>query len=259
MKKISHNVLNEARKTQILCHKLDDLKIEIQGIIDQNIIHMMEAICKQELTKSFRDTERERKRLEINDCRQQIEAFQQIRKQIEESEGQKMLLEAKEHEKQEHKKLEEVRSEIKNIFRVRREADEAEWNKITSTFVEISKMYMQIVTREKQNEAFLQNNVIMSTKIENLKEEIKQQSIREEEELKQQEIEMNERFLTPMKIPHADVSQDLFKNPNDFPALVEKIELTRRTYENIFKRPEYVQPIKPKKPCRKMFQVKIGN
>ncbi|XP_053691303.1 uncharacterized protein PF3D7_1120000-like [Sabethes cyaneus] len=258
LKKISHNVLTEARKTQILCHKLDDLKIEIQGIIDQNLIHMMDAICKQELTKSFKDTERERKRQEINEFIQQIGTFQQIRCQIQESKGQKMLLEAKEQEEQEYQKLEEVRSEINNIFKARREAEEAEWKKITTAFVEISQLYMHIITREKEKETLLQNNIIMRTKIEHLKEEIKQQIVREEEELKQQEIEMNERFLTPIKISHADVSQDAFKNPNDFPALVERIELTRRTYENIFKRAEYVQPMKSKKTCRKMFKISMS-
>ncbi|XP_055551054.1 uncharacterized protein LOC129733310 [Wyeomyia smithii] len=247
LKYSSANILKETRKTKIYSRKLIDLKIEVQRVIDQNILHTMKAIRKQEVIESFKEIEHERMREEIDEDTQQIQMYQQISNHIRESKAQIMLLEAREQREQENQTLEKVRSDIKNIFKKRRETEEEEWKKITTTFVEISELYMQIQTREKENDALLQSNSVLRAKIEQLKEDIKQQCIQEEKDLKQQEIEMNERFLTPMKITHADVPRDSFKNPNDFPALIDKIELTRRNYENIFKRPEYTENMKPRK------------
>ncbi|XP_058455017.1 interaptin-like isoform X2 [Malaya genurostris] len=240
-------VLQEARETQKLCRKLDELKIGVQDIIDQNIAHTLTAIQDQSLLHYQKEAQREQKRQKIGVMKDQLQRYQEIKDHIEKSKGEFMLRQAKAELEAERSKYEKSRAEINAIWKVRRVREQREWKEITTMFVQIAELHVAIRAREKENATITENNDLMKAKIVRLKEEIEQKRIQDEEEMKRREAEMQERIMRPMKIVHAEIPPSSFKNPNDFPALAEKIEITRRSYENIFKRPEYVELRKHKR------------
>lgn len=233
-------MLIQADKTKALCHRIDELKIEVQSVIDKNIGHafnLMEERCHQ---KRLNEEQREKKRKQIGKLKQQLESYEAITKQIRDSKGQTMLQQAKADTDAEKKKYDVARLEIDNIWKERRKQEQQERAAFQATIVEMANLWTNIKQREAETDALTLNIELMKTKIVQLKEDVELKRVQEIEEAKRLEIEMNERVLTPMKIVHTEIDE-AFKNPNDFPAIVDKIELSRRSYEHIFKRPEYVE------------------
>ncbi|XP_058822205.1 calponin homology domain-containing protein DDB_G0272472-like isoform X2 [Topomyia yanbarensis] len=239
--------LHEAKKTQKLCHKLDELKIEVQDIIDQNIWYAMTAMNEQCHRRTQKEKQREQKAQKICEMKEKLQKYQQIQQHFQNSKGQIMLREANEQLEEERRKLDRSRAEIESICIAKRKQEQKEWSEITTMFVQIGKLHVDIKARDKDNDTIIQNNELMKVKINLLKDEIEQRNLQEAEEVKRRENEMQERVLMPMKIVHADIAQDPFKNPNDFPALADKIDFRRQTSQNIFKRPKCIELRKYKK------------
>lgn len=231
--------LERANATKKLFNKIDQMKIEVQRLIDRSMEQMFSSAQEQSWRFHQMDEHREKKRLQINELRGQLERYEEIAKHIRESRGQAMLRAAKTAAKEEARKLKNVRSERDKLSRVQSEKKASEWEEDRKALVEIASLWMQVKMKERENEAIEQNNDLVKAEIAKIKQELEQQRILEIEKAKRQEEESNQRALMPIKISQTDMS--MFKDPNDFPSITTKIEASRRSYENIFKRPEYME------------------
>ncbi|KAL1404742.1 hypothetical protein pipiens_005244, partial [Culex pipiens pipiens] len=150
-----------------------------------------------------------------------------------------MLRAAKATAEEEARKLENVRGERDKLCQAQRDREAGEWQESKGELVEIGNLWAKVGMQERENCAIEEKNGLLRGEIVKLTEELEQQRIFEEEEAKRLEEESSQLALTPIKISHVDMG--LFKDPNDFPSITNKIEASRRTYENIFKRPEYME------------------
>lgn len=229
--------LERANATKNLCHKIDQMKIEVQKVIDRSIEQTLNSAQEQSRRFHLKEENREKKRLQIGELKRQLERHEEIAKHIRESKGQAMLRAAKATAEEEGRKLEYAKLERDKLIQVQIEKEAGEWEECKEEFVEIGSLWSQVKMQEQENDAIEANIDSLKAEIVKTTEELEQQRIFEEEEAKRQEEESSQRALTPIKISHPDVG--LFKDPNDFPSITTKIEACRRSYENIFKRPEY--------------------
>uniref|UniRef100_A0A1Q3FW73 Putative calponin similarity domain-containing protein ddb g0272472 isoform x1 n=1 Tax=Culex tarsalis TaxID=7177 RepID=A0A1Q3FW73_CULTA len=231
--------LERANATKKLCHKIDQMKIEVQRVIDRTIEQTLSSAQEQSRRFHLKEEHREKKRRQIDELRGQLERYEDIAKHIRESKGQAMLRAAKATAEDETRKLDSVRNERDKMKRTQREKEAGEWEESKAALVEIGRLWAQVRAQERENKAIDAKNGLVRAEIVKTAEELEQQRIIEEEEAKRLEEESSQRALTPIKISHTDMG--LFKNPNDFPVMTTKIEASRRSYENIFKRPEYME------------------
>lgn len=231
--------LERANATKKLCHKIDQMKIEVQRVIDRSIEQTLSSAQEQSRRFHLKEEHRDKKRLHICELRGQLDRYEEIARHIRESKGQAMLRAAKATAEEEARKLENVRGERDKLCQTQREREAGEWQESKRELVEIGNLWAKVGMQERENFAIEEKNALVRAEIVKLTEELEQQRIFEEEEAKRLEEESSQRALTPIKISHVDMG--LFKDPNDFPSITNKIEASRRTYENIFKRPEYME------------------
>lgn len=231
--------LERANATKKLCHKIDQMKIEVQRVIDRSIEQTLSSAQEQSRRFHLKEEHRDKKRLHICELRGQLDRYEEIARHIRESKGQAMLRAAKATAEEEARKLENVRGERDKLCQTQREREAGEWQESKRELVEIGNLWVKVGMQERENFAIEEKNALVRAEIVKLTEELEQQRIFEEEEAKRLEEESSQRALTPIKISHVDMG--LFKDPNDFPSITNKIEASRRTYENIFKRPEYME------------------
>ncbi|KAL9698360.1 hypothetical protein quinque_001801 [Culex quinquefasciatus] len=231
--------LERANATKKLCHKIDQMKIEVQRVIDRSIEQTLSSAQEQSRRFHLKEEHRDKKRLHICELRGQLDRYEEIARHIRESKGQAMLRAAKATAEEEARKLENVRGERDKLCQTQREREAGEWQESKRELVEIGNLWAKVGMQERENFAMEEKNALVRAEIVKFTEELEQQRIFEEEEAKRLEEESSQRALTPIMISHVDMG--LFKDPNDFPSITNKIEASRRTYENIFKRPEYME------------------
>ncbi|XP_055625790.1 uncharacterized protein LOC129768284 [Toxorhynchites rutilus septentrionalis] len=231
-------LLEQAHKTKALVSQLDELKIKVQSVIDQNFDLTMNKLRENCYRNTALNKQRHQKRQMIVNLKQQHEHYKGLLVQMQESKGQVLLREAQDEYEEEKNKLEAIRSEINSIRKTKTEGDKKYWEEKKAMFVEMAKLQIQIKTQNEQTSAVMKNNELLKTRIIQLSDEIETQKEREEAEAIRRKNELDEQVMTPLKIIHAVKSQHVFKNPNDFPMLVESIQ-NKRSYESIFKRSEF--------------------
>ncbi|XP_055616802.1 structural maintenance of chromosomes protein 2-like [Toxorhynchites rutilus septentrionalis] len=229
-------LLEQANKTKALSIQFDELKIQVQGIIDQNIAFTMDKVRQNCLRNSG---QYDRKRQMIVDLKQQLEHYERSYTQMKESKCEVLLKKCQAELEEEKIKMGEIRSEIADIRKGRVDKSKQNWEEKKNNFLEIAKLWNKIKTQEEQTSIVSQNNELIRTRIIQLDNEIEIQKQREEAEKRRRNAELKEQMITPLKIIHASKSSKSFKNPNEFPMLVEKMR-AQRSYEEIFKRTDYI-------------------
>ncbi|XP_062554017.1 uncharacterized protein LOC134219313 [Armigeres subalbatus] len=219
--------------------------------LDVIIAQNLEKWIKEDGKPIDYQAEIERMRAKINRMNQRVLAYEQSYEQIQKSKSHQMVKEVSRKVKLEERKIEERQAEINDFWKARRTEANEEWEKEKKVYVGISELYTEFGQMEMSHEATLQNNEIKRAKIVQLYEEIKLAKIEQEEETKRREIELSERLLIPGRIQHMTFGETVFKDPNDFPILIDKIESTRKSYEQMFKRPGYMDFRKMRKNNRK--------
>ncbi|XP_019531106.3 fibrous sheath CABYR-binding protein [Aedes albopictus] len=221
----------------------------LEAIIDQHLGQWMENDGKP----VDHQPEIARMRAKIERMKQRIQTYEDSYEQIQKSKSHQLAKEISRKVGEEERKIEERQKEIEHLWKARRVEAKKEWENEMKVYVELCRLYTEFAQMEMEQEAMAQNNEIKRAKIVHLGEEIKQAKIEQEEEAKRREIELNERLLIPVKLQHITLEDPVFKDPNDFPVLIDKIERTRKTYEHIFKRPEYMDLRKLRKKNRKIL------
>ncbi|XP_065078799.1 uncharacterized protein LOC135701801 [Ochlerotatus camptorhynchus] len=202
---------------------------------------------------------------EINKLRSRIDhmnlqatRYWEVFENVRESKSHQIVQESARKVREEEVKIEESQKTIDDLWKKSHEQANKEWSEMKLMIVEFSQLCTESNMMDLEKEADLQNNQIKKVKIIQLHEEIKQVKIEQEEEAKRREIELSERILIPIKITPMTIENTMFKNPNDFPALIDKIDSTRKSYEQIFKRQLRKTNKKGRSKCTVHFNMLFG-
>lgn len=238
--------LKQVFKLRNMIYRVNEPRLKM--VIDQDLERWMNE------DDSARDNyqgETDTLRVRIDRMKRQIARYKDVYEKVQESNSYQMVQESSRKVREEQSKLEECQKMMDNLWKEGREKAKVEWNATKVLIVDLSKSCNESNVMDTEKETVLQNNEIKRVKIVQLHEDIARAKIEQEEEAKRREIELSERILIPIKITPMTLENTMFKNPNDFPALIDKIESTRKSYEQIFKRPEYMDLRKLKKKHRK--------
>ncbi|XP_021706924.1 pinin-like [Aedes aegypti] len=237
----------QAKGLSIMTERLIDPQLE--AIIDRHLGQWMQDDGKP----VDHQPEISRMRAKIHRMEQRITIYEESYERIQKSKSHQMAKEISRKVGDEERKIDERQKEIDDLWKARRVEANREWENEMKIYVALCQLYTEFGQMEMEQEATSQNNEIKKAKIVQLVEEIKQAKIEQEEEAKRREIELSERLLIPVKLQHITLEGPVFKDPNDFPVLIDKIESTRKTYDQIFKRPEYMDLRKLRKKNRKFL------
>ncbi|XP_055608331.1 trichohyalin-like [Uranotaenia lowii] len=236
-----NSLQNVDRRTRFLAYKLENVEAEVQDLLNDGTNHILQrhrSEVRQRLQrKGTRRVELAEKKKKI---REEIVQCRHARKRFEESKSQALINDMKQQRNHAKAEYDVVYSEVAAILKAKRQREQACWDKSKLLLVELADNQVGIAADEKAIELYLQNNELMLKKIEKMKENIELAKIKAVEDAKRREKEFHDQLLTPVQLAHAEFHQAPFKNPNDFPFLIEKIGTRRTKYKHIFKRPRCV-------------------